>query len=188
MPLTDDKSALRRKVREAFPGGEARDAQSRALCDIAAAWEPFRQAQVIAAYMPLPREADVTPLMRLILAQGRTLVLPRCEDAGVMTFRRVDRLEALPKGRWGFPEPAENAPVVPPEQVDLILVPLEAIDPRGMRLGKGGGYYDRILCRTDALTLGAALSHQFVGHVPAERHDIPLHAVVSAAGVQIFDQ
>ena len=170
MPLTDDKSALRRKVREAFPGGEARDAQSRALCDIAAAWEPFRQAQVIAAYMPLPREADVTPLMRLILAQGRTLVLPRCEDAGVMTFRRVDRLEALPKGRWGFPEP------------------LEAIDPRGMRLGKGGGYYDRILCRTDALTLGAALSHQFVGHVPAERHDIPLHAVVSAAGVQIFDQ
>lgn len=184
--LTAEKSALRRAVRSAFPGAEERDRQSRALCAHVTAWPPYQSAQVVAAYMPLPREADAVPLAEDILARGKTLALPRIESAGVMTFRRVTALDELIPNRWGIPEPAEDAPVVPPEAVDLILVPLEAVDRDGLRLGKGGGYYDRLLPRTQALTLGLALRHQRVERVPREPHDIPLHAVADAAGVHPF--
>lgn len=178
-----DKAALRQAVRAAFPGPEARNAQSRALCAHLAAWPSFREARVVAGYIPLPREADVTPLLLTALQEGKTLVLPRCEDAGVMTFRLVRAMDELVPGRWRFPEPKEDAPLIPPEAIDLIIVPLEAIDPTGHRLGKGGGYYDRYLPRTRAVKVAAVLRHQRVAFVPHDHHDVPLPFAADADGV-----
>lgn len=182
----NDKQALRKSVRAAFPGEYFRARESRDICRCAADWQPFRDAQVVAGYIPMAHEADITPLMAHLLRTGRILALPRCEAYGIMTFRRVDSLEGLPAGRWGFPEPPEDAPLVSPRGIDLILVPLEAYDMQGMRLGKGGGYYDRILAQTNAVTLGVAMSHQRAAHVPCESHDIPLQAVATVQGIHVF--
>lgn len=186
--LAAEKAALRRSIRAAWPGQARRDAESAALCAHLTAWAPFRQAAVVGGYMPMAREADVTPLLRRVLEDGRTLALPRCGPAPEMGFHQVTALERLAPGRWGAPEPPEDAPFVPPEALALVLVPLEGVDKAGGRLGKGGGYYDRLLGRTRALRVGVALSWQEVARVPCAPWDAPLDALADARGVRLFSR
>jgi 5-formyltetrahydrofolate cyclo-ligase len=71
--------------------------------------------------------------------------------------------------------------VVPPEQVDLFLVPGLAFTARGDRLGMGGGYYDRLLALAapGAAILGLAFPFQLIDQLPVEPHDVPVHRVIS---------
>ena len=183
--LPDDKRELRRVVRVRFPGGETRDRESALICGHIASWRPYQEARMVAGYLPLPWEADVTPLLRDALASGKTLLLPRVEGES-LTLRRVERMDALIPGRWGIPEPPEDAPIVPVSEAQLLLVPLEAIDGSGMRLGKGGGFYDALLQGCGAVSLGIALSWQRVERVPRESWDQPLSAVADQDGIERF--
>ena len=65
-------------------------------------------------------------------------------------------------------------------------MPLEGVDRKGFRLGKGGGYYDRLLADCMAYTLGCALSWQWADQVPRDTWDIPLHAVADDQGIHEF--
>lgn len=98
----------------------------------------------------------------------------------------MESLDSLRRGAYGLLEPEEDAPVVGAEEINLLLVPLEGISSSGARLGKGGGYYDRLLASCPALTLGAALSWQWTEDIPQEKWDRPLHACAGAEGIRIF--
>jgi 5-formyltetrahydrofolate cyclo-ligase len=70
--------------------------------------------------------------------------------------------------------------VVPPETLDLVVVPALAIDGAGHRLGYGRGYYDQTLVRTvNAVTVGVAFDFQLIAEVPIEAHDVPVAWVVT---------
>lgn len=181
-----EKQAIRRQVRSDFPGQADRAAQSQSLCSHVLAWPVYRQARVVGGYMPMPWEADVTPVLLDALASGKTLVLPRCEGSGRMSFRQVSSLEEIQPGRYGLLEPEPGAAAVPVEEIELMLVPLEAITPKGMRLGKGGGYYDRVLARFSGVTLGMVLQHQWVESLPVEEWDRPLNAGADMLGIYLF--
>lgn len=181
------KRALRQRLRQQAGSEAERNAQSAAICRHLVNSEWYRRAKLIGGYIALPREADVAPVLAQALKDGKQLVLPRTQAPPEMTLRLVEHLEALPVGRWGIPEPAETAPEVPPEAVDLLLVPLEGVDETGMRLGKGGGYYDALLSRTQAVTMGVALSWQWTESVPRQAWDKPLQAVCDAKGVRCFE-
>ena len=182
--MKKDKQALRRAVRERFPGPGARDRESCEICARVLAWPVYQRAKSVAGYMPLPWEADVLPILEDALRAGKTLLLPRVEDARLMTLRQVTALDGLAVNHWGLLEPSEDAPIAPAGTAELLLVPLEAVDVRGMRLGKGGGYYDRLLEKESGVTLGVALSWQRVEEVPGEPWDKPLDAVASIDGIQ----
>ena len=183
-----DKAALRRAIRSRFPGADVRRAESEAMCRHIFAWECYRQAETVGAYIPLRREADVTAVMLDVLASGRGLALPRVDGEGHMTLRRVRSLEELVPGAYGIPEPGGDTEIISCSAVSLLIVPLEGIDHRGMRLGKGGGYYDRLLAACPALTLGAALSWQWTEDIPRDPWDRPLNACACAEGIRIFRQ
>jgi 5-formyltetrahydrofolate cyclo-ligase len=70
--------------------------------------------------------------------------------------------------------------------VDLILVPLEGIDNNGYRLGKGGGYYDFLLEKTGAYSMGCALTWQHVENMPLDQWDKPLSACADVHGIHEF--
>ncbi len=183
-----DKAALRQNIRERFPGQMARSVESTAICLHILGSSLYEQAGTVAAYMPQMHEADVTAVVTDVLKSGRKLLLPRMDAEGVMTLRRVERIEGLRPGAFGILEPPEDAPEVPPDQADLIIVPLEAIDDTGLRLGKGGGCYDRLLARSGkAKTLGAVLSWQWVKDVPADSWDQRLTAACDRQGIRYFD-
>lgn len=184
----NSKQSLRKAVRQAFPGESCRRAESLQMLRHIMAWPVYQQARVLGGYMPMPHEADGIPLMQAALAQKKVLVLPRCGAMGEMTFRRVTSLTELSPGAYGLLEPSKEAPLVPVEEIDLLLTPLEALSHQGWRLGKGGGYYDRVLPRLGGCSLGLVLSHQWNEEIPRDPWDIPLKAAADFRGVMIFNE
>ncbi|MGN0778084.1 MAG: 5-formyltetrahydrofolate cyclo-ligase [Aristaeellaceae bacterium] len=181
-----DKSVLRKAIRARFPGEAVRAQESEAMCRHILSWETYRQAKVVGGYIPLRREADVTEVLRNVLATGRTLALPRVDGEGIMTLRHVRSMEELVPGAYGIPEPDADAAIIPVEEVSLLIVPLEGIDHRGMRLGKGGGYYDRLLASHPCPTLGAVMSWQWETSIPAQAWDKALLAAADRYGIHLF--
>ena len=185
-----EKAALRRRIREHAPDPEALRAESAALCARILESALFREAKAVAAFMPLPGEADIRPVLAACLASGKRLALPATRADLSMTFRLAADLAALTPDAFGIPAPGPEAPGIPAGDLDLMLVPLSAVDARGYRLGKGGGCYDRWL-RAHAfrgVTLGVALRHQWVERVPAEAWDIPLERAVTPDTLVIFPE
>jgi 5-formyltetrahydrofolate cyclo-ligase len=104
-----------------------------------------------------------------------------------MEFVDVGALADLTTSSW-HPKIREHgnpaARVVPPEEIDVILVPGLAFTRLGQRLGRGGGYYDRYLASLPAKTLkiGVCFGFQIVDALPTESHDQAVAAVVTEAG------
>ena len=132
-----NKQEARTWLRAQHQGDVARDRESRLLCEHILRSSINKEAKVVGGYYPMRREADVLPILTDALRQGKMLALPLCEEAPIMTMRRVATLEELQPGAYGIKEPAASAAIIPPEEIDLLLVPLEGIDHAGWRLGKG---------------------------------------------------
>lgn len=186
MPVRNDKAAIRRAVRGAFPGETVRQEESLALCRHVLDWEAYRRARVIGGYMPVKHEADVTPILLDALATGKKLALPRCGKAPEMCFHQVKSLNELVPGAYGLLEPRPDAPVVPSEEINLLLTPLEALTREGWRLGKGGGYYDHLLREKSLLAAGMVMSWQWIKALPRDSWDQPLRAAADAQGIHLF--
>lgn len=181
-----EKAALRQYLRSLHGGAQARAEESRLICRGILQSDWYREALVVAGYVPLKWEADVTDVLRHVLQSGRKLALPLCGNAPEMTLRRVTSLQELVPGRYGIPEPREDTEIIGVDAVHLLLVPLEGVGPDGMRLGKGGGYYDCLLAGRDVRSMGCALSWQRAEHIPADVWDRPLSACADRDGVHIF--
>jgi len=101
-------------------------------------------------------------------------------------LRVVDDLRALVRMPEGFLAPPAGAPLLEPSDLDLALVPGLAFDPRGRRLGRGSGFYDRLLSQLapSARIYGVAFAFQVLPALPNEPHDLAVQAVVTELGVE----
>jgi 5-formyltetrahydrofolate cyclo-ligase len=88
----------------------------------------------------------------------------------------------LVQGKFGNLEPKANAPKAPFES-DFIVVPGLAFDPSGGRLGRGAGYYDRLLTKFQGVRIGVCFTELLVERVPCEDHDIRMDFVVTPEGI-----
>lgn len=147
------------------------------------AYEPYRQAKTVMAYVAVRGELSLAPVMEDILSSGRTLLLPRCESPGIMTARRIRSREDLVLGAYGLLEPKAERPIADPMGIDLILVPGAAFDPLGHRIGQGGGYYDRFLGKSGAHRAGICHGFALLESVPFEAHDEMMDDVITPGGV-----
>lgn len=183
MCLVVAKEALRQSVasRLARCGPAARQEADRALC---ARLERLGGATRLLAYMALPDEVDLRPFLAFWLRAGRVLVLPRVEPARRLTLWAVADFERdLQPGYGGILEPAPGCPGVRVDDLDLALVPGRAFDRFGNRLGRGGGYYDRLLAGLAAPAAGIAYPEQVVPAVPTGALDRPVAAVLTPGGL-----
>lgn len=145
---------------------------------------------LIAAYLPMGSEMDLRPLMETLVKRGHKLCLPVClaEDAPVI-FRHYAMGDTLAADAMGIDAPVNAAETVQP---DVVLVPLLGFDTSGMRLGRGGGYYDRTLAelraRRDILACGVAFHMQMVDKCPSAPHDQALDAVLTEDGLTQFER
>lgn len=178
-----NKRELRASIRRCHQGEAARRAQSDLICRYILESDAYRRVRVIAGYVPLKWEADILSVLDSALQAGKQVVLPVCGKAPLMTLHQIISLSELVPGAYGIPQPPADAPQAEAEDVDLILVPLEGIDSRGRRLGKGGGYYDRLLQNRQITALGCALTWQCVEDVPCDPWDIPLPMWVTPNGM-----
>ncbi|MDR6587472.1 5-formyltetrahydrofolate cyclo-ligase [Agrobacterium tumefaciens] len=148
----------------------------------------FARGTVISGFMPIRSEADTRPLMEALRTRGGRLVLPVVLDRETIVFRRFEADTPLVKTGFGTTGPGEDAEVLDP---DILLVPLSVFDGRGQRVGYGAGHYDRAIARLHAMgkqpvLIGVAFDCQEVPSVPAEPHDVSLHAILTESGLRWF--
>ena len=181
----EDKSALRRRMRAAREGWEAeyRQEADAAIARHVLASEAWRAAGTVFAYVSVGCEVDTRALIEAALREGKRVCAPRCLGKGRMEAREIAALGALVPAAYGLLEPAEDAPLVPPEEIDLILVPCLAADRSGHRLGYGGGYYDRFLESAAKPSICLCRRLTLLDGVPHAEHDAAVDAVATEAGM-----
>ena len=187
----DERSLLRARLRQARAARtaqeQARDA--RAVAARILALTAYREAHVVMAYAAARGEIALDAVMEDALLRGKTLALPLCTGPGRMQARRVTDLSRLRPGRYGIPEPGPDCPELAPVTIDLILVPGVAFDPRGGRVGQGGGYYDRFLPLSRALRVGVCPEFALLDRVPVRAHDQRMDAVVTpSATLMMYEE
>lgn len=150
-----------------------------------------RAPRRIAIFFSSPREPDLRPLADS-LAATHELFAPRVNAEGVMVWHRLERRSGgisggVRRGAFGVgePDPDANPETATPGELEMILVPGVAFDARGVRLGRGGGHFDRTLAEAaGARKIGVAFGVQIVTEVPREPHDVPMNALVTEGGVR----
>ena len=175
------KTDLRKNIRAALEriSPAVRTVESIDLCDRLEA--QLRSARTILFFAPLSDELDVWPLLEKSLAAGKICALP-CFDSTTQSYsaRRVQNLASdISIGKFGIREPVSSCPEIPPEKFDLILVPGVAFDWNGNRLGRGLGFYDRLLSKISGLKCGVGYDFQLIGRIPMEPHDARVNFVVT---------
>jgi 5-formyltetrahydrofolate cyclo-ligase len=157
---------------------EAGSARARALV---AAQPEWLAAGSVLFYAPLAGELDVWPLLEAALAAGKRAGLPRfVPERGGYEAREVrDPAVDLKPGHFGIREPADHCRAWALNGLDFILVPGVAFDLQGRRLGRGKGYYDRLLAGLRGARCGVAFDRQIVGEVPVTSHDIVMNWIVT---------
>lgn len=184
--MTPDKHQLRSSMRALRK--RLTDDDPMAASRVADHVADLPQGATVALYRAIGSELDTSPLAGALIALGRALCLPVVLDTDApMIFRRWVPGEPLEMDMAGCPAPLPLAEVVTP---DLVILPLLAFDAAGVRLGQGGGYYDRTLAalRRSAPVgaVGLAYAGQQVGHLPVEPHDQPLDGVLTEKGYRAF--
>lgn len=147
-------------------------------------WEAYRRAATVAIYLAFGDEADLSSLA----ADGARLAAPRiAPDEMRLSFHELGG--PLQRHRFGMDEPRADAPLVPPDAIDLVLVPGLAFDRTGTRLGYGRGFYDAFLAElADSVPrVGVAHPALLFGALPSEPHDVPMTHLALPDGVVVCD-
>ena len=175
------KQELRGQVRAQKKQYTARQlaAMSERICSkvLRSAW--WQEAGTLLLYYPLSDEVDVRPLIQEAYRNGKRVLLPVCRGEE-LELHLYEGEESLAPGAFGIMEP--TGPLFVPANypdIQLAIVPGMAFDRAGHRLGRGRGYYDRLLPKLSASTRlqGICFPFQLQDSVPTEIHDIPVQKV-----------
>lgn len=198
MEAQPDKRMLRRDflaVRSRLTADDVQEAAT-ALAARALGLPELAHARTVAAYVSVGTEPGTRALLDALHARGVRVLLPVLlpdNDLDWGTYNGDGSLvEVRHRGRMALLEPSgERLGADAVTTADAVLLPGLAVDDRGMRLGRGGGSYDRVLARLERSGADPALvvllyDSEVVPRVPAEPHDRPVHAVVTPSGARRF--
>lgn len=162
---------------------------SRQIWDHLRRFPPFTGASTVCSYVALPDEVQTAEGLQTLLAEGKRVVVPFCSGEE-LKLRLIVSLDELCPGHWGILEPLPAVREDPQrnisfEEIDVILVPGVAFDCQGRRLGRGKGFYDRLLARLPArcLRIGLAFRCQLFDRLPELPHDARVDAIATESGI-----
>ena len=181
---TGEKGLLRRQLQAERQTMLDRHVRAEQLQQVLRVWLVGRKEQRIGAYWPIKGEFDALPaLFRWTEADpARCIGLPVIDkDSKQLRFHTWYPGCPMEEDAYGIPKPKDT----PQFEPELLLVPCVGYGPRGLRLGYGGGFYDRTLAQLQPrpVTVGLAYAHGFIPWLQPEPHDVPLHAVLNEDGV-----
>lgn len=188
------KRALRQRVRQTRSVLDARALAegARAVRDVVLPAPEVAHARRVAAYVSVGREPGTGPLIEALSAGGVDVLLPILLPDGDLDWALYEGPRALAPATRGLLEPTGdplgNGAVT---SADVVLVPGLAVDRHGVRLGRGGGCYDRALARVAGRAFSCVLLHEGevldIG-VPRAPHDVPVAAAATPSGLHRFDR
>jgi 5-formyltetrahydrofolate cyclo-ligase len=189
--VTDDKAVLRQRLLAArrSVGDNVRADEARSLADHVAA--VVSSGSTVCAYVPVGAEPGSIEMLDVLLRRVDRLLLPiarTTSDGSPMSLQwgqyRPGRLVAA---QYGLLEPSEPwLPATTLAEASVVLVPALAVDRTGVRLGRGGGFYDRTLVHRDpqARLIAVIRDQELLDQLPREPHDVPMtHALTPGRGL-----
>ena len=205
------KKNIRRQIKEKLSLRKnisgLNESDSKQACSLLSDSEIYKKANVILAYMPMPEEVDIMPVIKNALILGKYVAVPRIiNGTNDMDFyllknaksgKEIDKdfENQLERGVFGIREPKEylkklfisdirNAAY---EKSCLILVPALAFERSGARLGRGKGFYDKFLFNlktTGIISCGVCFNFQILDSVPTETNDFAVDYILSEMSLQ----
>ena len=144
----------------------------------------FLMADRILMYHSLPDELSTIEFLKKWNSK-KHFFLPRVNGVNLDILPYDE--SKLELGAFHIEEPTGNE-TVSPEDIELIIVPAVAYSPTGTRLGRGKGFYDRLLSSSRAVKIGVCYDFQLVDNIPAEPHDVPVDMVISQSSVFVIEK
>jgi len=179
-----DKGVLRKQLQAERQAMVDRHQRSVHLQEVLRVWLLERPETTIGAYWPIKGEFDALPaLYRWSEAdEQRRIGLPVINrESRQLRFHVWYPGCPMEEDAYGIPKPKDTEPFEP----QLLLVPCVGYGPRGLRLGYGGGFYDRTLAALQPrpLTVGVGYANGYVPWLQGEPHDVPLDAMLTDEGL-----
>ena len=184
---SSSKRALRaelRAARDALPPRQRQDCVRRATLHLESC-TPWDEACTIAGYLPHQSEFDPLTMMQDALARGVRVVCPRVVGE-TLSFHEWQPGDPTETTIGGVSQPTDRGSVISAEEINLFITPLLGVGKDGIRLGYGGGFYDRLFAQAGGFRLGVGYAMQQVDRWETEAHDQKLDAFLSEEGLTVF--
>ena len=172
---------MRFRLRNSQASPTERALASAAICERLKQQPIWQHTTAVLFYAPLPDEPDVWPLLPEALSLGKQVALLRhsSSDDSYRAFRITDPILELRPGYFGIREPIAACPPADLKRLDMVLVPGVAFGLNGGRLGRGKGYYDRLLTGIQGWKCGVAFDWQVELEVPTGPRDVRMDCIVT---------
>jgi 5-formyltetrahydrofolate cyclo-ligase len=187
------KQQIRAEARARQQSQPHREQLSAEICRKLAALPEYAAAATVMAYVDFGCEVQTRPFLPRVWQQGKRLIVPYCVGEQIELFL-LQSLDELAEGAMHILEPRPELRgradrQVDASQLDLIVVPGLAFDRHGGRLGRGKGYYDRLLQLVPPRTTLVAVCFecQLFPEIPMLSHDVRVHKVITEAAVYETD-
>jgi len=172
--MNAEKQQLREQMREQAKSHSDSDRVegSSQICERIRNLEVWQNAKSVLLFVPTAHEPDISPLMN----EGKRVSLPRF-NGSLGRYEACEVMGDLVPGQFGILEPAASSRVT--TAVDLVIAPGLAFALDGSRLGRGKGYYDRLLTELTAVKIGVCFDWQIVPAIPRDAHDVLMNHIVT---------
>lgn len=177
-----DQLRYKYKIKRKYFQHSAREVADGAIADTVL--QAFADKSSFLVYYSYGSEADTHALITRLIAEGKSVYLPRVEGQVIVPVKFSGKEEELKKSALGISEPTGQAYG---GQIDVCITPLLAVNSKGYRLGYGGGYYDRYFADgKKIIKVGIGYSLQYTDEFEEEENDVPLDIFVSERGIITF--
>lgn len=186
MTLSEEKQALRRDMRARLRALSPAECISRSAgaCAQLQALPAFQNAAVLLAYCAMPGECDPAAAVDAARAAGKRVAFPLCLAENRLALYEPVLPDALLPGKYGILEPVPaRCRRVAPGEVDFAIIPGLAFGRDCSRLGRGAGYYDRLLPEIPGVKAGLAFDFQIVTAVPCGKWDAKMDLIAENNGI-----
>ncbi len=163
--------------------------RSRRACNLLVAQPEFERSETVMVFLSLPTEISTAPLVLRAWQEGKRVLAPRVswEQRRMMPVEIRSLTEDIEDTQWNLRQPLQGDPV-PISMIDLVVVPGLGFDCAGNRLGRGRGFYERLLAHSEftGSTCAVAFEEQVVEAIPADPHDIRVDMLITDQHVRRF--
>lgn len=192
--MHDHKEKQRSEGHSARKTQADKGAVSKIICNRFVAQAIYAESNTVMWYVGCRSEVRTRSGLLDALASDKCIVIPYCtkDELGrkKLGLWRLEDFSELSPGMWGIMEPpksrwGEPGKEIPPDKIDLIMVPGVAFDRHGGRLGNGAGYYDRLLSkvRADTVLCGVCFESQLFESIVREQHDVAMDFIVTEKAI-----